>query len=136
MKKIKLEDTDPYNGKTPKDNMIALWEKNFLREAGKFISSTYLKKEDLGTEFLDSSGEKWKILGYVGGKELPCEKVSTGEIFIWDRWDVSMIVRSEEHQKGSKVVEYIYPEKKKTSRKKSANEKSSSQLDLFSESEE
>jgi hypothetical protein len=118
--------------------VIEIWKKNFLRDAAKFTKTTYLKAEDYMSEFKDSDGEVWQILGVIEGREIPCLKISTGEIHIWDRWQVSLIKYPEEHKKSERKVEYIYPGKAKRGRKKKEDtliEKESSQLSLFSDEE-
>jgi hypothetical protein len=69
-------------------------------------------------------------------KDMPCEKISTGEVFIWDRWDVSLLRQSEEHARVSRTIEYVQPEKKKKTRKKKEEEPvkpENPQLSLFEE---
>ena len=133
MKQIRLQ-TEP--GK--KNPLVVIWEKVFINDTSKFISSTRLKPEDLGAIFEDENGETWKVLGMMEGKDLPCEKVSTGEIFIWDRWKVSNLVHPEEHANAKKVVQYIYPEPVKDTRKKKEKVEvtENTQLDLFVEETE
>ena len=120
-----------------KNPLVITWEKNFINDTSKFISSTRLKSQDLGVIFEDEDGESWKILGMMDGKDLPCEKIATGEIFIWDRWKVSNIVHNEEHVNAKKIIEYIIPEPIKAVRKKKEPviKEVDSQLNLFTESE-
>lgn len=91
------------------------------------------------SEFKDSDGETWQILGVIEGREMPCLKISTGEIYVWDRWQVSLIKYPEEHKKSERKVEYIYPDKAKRGRKKKEEtpiEKEAPQLSLFNNEEE
>jgi len=104
--------------KYPPQTLINVWKKNFLRDAAKFTKTTHLTSEDYLSEFKDSEGETWRILGIIEGREMPCLNISTGIVHVWDRWQVSMIKYPEEHKKSDRKVEYIYPEKKKKSRKK------------------
>jgi len=134
MKEIKLE-TEP--GK--KNPLLAIWERGFINDTSKFISATHLKPSDLGAEFTDESGETWKILGMLEGKDMPCRN-SRGQIFIWDRWKVSGYVYPDKHAESTKLVEYL-PMKVKPKRTKKeelayqAKLEEQSQLDLFSEEE-
>jgi hypothetical protein len=114
--------------------MLKIWEKNFNHEAAKFISATYLRPEDLGAEFEDEHGNKWKLLGQMeNSREMPCEKLETGEIFIWERWKVSQLVKPDVHARMQKNVEYIFPSTKKARERK--EKPVAQQLDLFSEME-
>lgn len=126
--------------KYPPQALIEVWKRNFLRDAAKFTKTTHLKAEDYMAEFKDSDGETWQILGVIEGKEMPCLKVSTGDVHIWDRWQVSLIMYPEEHKKSERKVEFIYPEKKKATRKKKKEETpietEPSQLSLFNNEEE
>ena len=124
--------------KYPTPALAGLWKKNFLRDTNKFAKSTHLEPEDYMVEFTSPDGEKWRILGAMEGKDLPCEKISTGDAFIWDRWDVSLLVRPEEHARASKVIVMVEPEKKKRATKKKTEEivPESPQLSLFGESDE
>lgn len=133
MKQIRLQ-TEP--GK--KNPLVVIWERVFINDTAKFISSTRLKPEDLGAVFADEDGESWKVLGMMEGKDLPCEKMSTGEIFVWDRWKVSNLVHPEEHANAMKAVEYIFPTPVKPTRKKKEKIEvvENVQLDLFTESTE
>jgi hypothetical protein len=136
MRQIKLDDTYEYNGSTTRSTFIKVWERIFLNEASKFISATYLQVEDLGREYTDNSGVRWKLLGQMENtRELACEKVETGEVFTQDRWKVSQYLRPEEHLNATKVVEYVHPSKKKE-RKAAAPRPVAQQLDLFSSLEE
>ena len=118
MKKIKLDDTSIYNGVNPKDVTMELWKKNFLHESAKFISSTHLQPSDYEREFEDEYGEKWKIVGQMDGKDMPCEKLSTGEIFIWDRWNVSAMVYPDKHAESMKLLNIKQANTKKSKPKK------------------
>jgi hypothetical protein len=126
--------------KYPPQSLIEVWKRNFLRDSYKFTKTTHLKSEDYMAEFKDSSGETWQILGVIEGKEMPCLKVSTGDVHIWDRWQVSLIMYPEEHKRAERKIEYIYPEKKKVTRKKKTEETpitpEDSQLSLFKNEEE
>jgi hypothetical protein len=136
MRQIKLDETHEYNGSTTRSTMIKIWEKNFLNEASKFISATYLKCEDLGREYTDHNGVRWKLLGQMENtRELACEKVETREVFILDRWKVSQLMRPEEHMNATRRVEYVLPNKKKE-KKPAAPRPVAQQLDLFSSLEE
>jgi hypothetical protein len=120
------------------ESLIKLWAKNFINDTNKFIKATYLQPTDLHAEFTDEAGVRWRILGAIEGKDLACEKVDTLEIFALDRWKISMILHPEEHAKGAKTIETIYPKKavkaKKEPKVESAIEKKDdSQLSLFSE---
>ena len=128
MKQIRLQ-TEPGR----KNPLITIWEKIFLNDTSKFISSTYIKPEDLGREFTDNEGEKWSILGMMEGKDMPCQN-SKGEIFVWDRWKVSSFLYPEKHEK--KVVEYIPMKPKSKVKKTKAIKEESVQLNLFNETEE
>jgi hypothetical protein len=125
--------------KYPTPALADLWKKNFMRDTMKFAKSTHLLPEDYMAEFEDSTGEKWRVLGCIEAKEMPCEKISSGEVFIWDRWKVSLLVRPAEHKKAERRVEMVFPEKKKKSRKKAEETPevaSSPQLSLFDQPEE
>jgi hypothetical protein len=129
MKQIRLQ-TEPGR----KNPLVTIWEKIFLNETSKFISSTHLKNEDLGKDFTDDEGETWKILGMMEGKDMPCQN-SKGEIFIWDRWKVSNYMYPEKHEQAKKVVEYI-PMKVKPKKTKKQEKEESLQLGLFNEEPE
>lgn len=131
MRRIKLDDTNHYRGISTKDTFLRIWSKNFLNETSKFISSTHLKPEDLGAIFEDHEGEKWKILGHMDGREMPCEKLSTGEIYVWDRWKVSSIVHKDKHERAKMKVEWIEPAKEKKTRKAAEPRPVAQQLSLF-----
>jgi hypothetical protein len=124
--------------KYPTPALAGLWKKNFLRDTNKFAKSTHLEPEDYMAEFTSPDGEKWRILGAMEGKDLPCENISSGYAFIWDRWDVSLLVRSAEHAKSAKVIVMVEPEKKKRVTRKKTEEiiPESPQLSLFGESGE
>jgi hypothetical protein len=119
--------------KYPTPALADLWKKNFLRDTKKFAKSTHLEPEDFLAEFTDVDGEAWRILGSMEGKDIPCEKISTGDVFIWDRWDVSNLVRPDEHAKSTKIVIMVEPEKKKRTRKKAEDivSEETTQLSLF-----
>lgn len=104
--------------KYPTEALQKMWKTNFIRETAKFAKSTYLCPEDFMTEFKDKDDESWRILGVIEGKDMPCEKISTGEVFIWDRWKVSLLVHPEKHKNVERKTETFYPSKKKTSKKK------------------
>ena len=116
MKKIRLDDEE-YNGKSIRSSMLELWKKNYLNEAWKFIQATRLNADDLYKEF-DYQGEKWKIMGNIDSRDMVCEKISTGEMFIWDRLKVSSIVKVDEHNMYKRKVEFIMPDKKATRKSK------------------
>lgn len=103
MKKMKL----------PVQALLTVWEDNFRKDTNKFIKATYLEPEDLGKEFTDREGVTWKILGSMEGKDMPCQKVGTNEVEIWDRWKVSQYVRPEKHAKALKKVEFTHSSDKK-----------------------
>lgn len=125
-----------YQGRSIRKRYEEIWAKNFTNETSKFISPTLLKPEDLKKEFLDEKGEAWIILGQTEqSRELACEKVSTQEIFLWDRWKVSTLVRPTEHTNATTTKEYIYPSTKKTRKKKDPADSIPLQLDLFSSSD-
>lgn len=128
MKKIRL-DNEEYNGKSIRDSMLELWKKNYMNEAWKFIQSTRLNADDLYKEF-EHQGTKWKIMGNIDSRDMVCEKVETGEMFIWDRLKVSSIVKVDEHTAYKKKVEFIMPDAKKAPRKPKIEE--AGQLNLFS----
>jgi hypothetical protein len=132
MRKINLDKT-VYYGRTSLDTHLEMWSKNFNYETSKFISAARIKPEDLGRIFLDKDNVEWKILGMIDGKEVPCEKVSTGEIFCWEKMKISHLLYPDLHQKKQKV-EYIFPEKPKRKKKSEEPESkpSDTQLDLFS----
>jgi hypothetical protein len=121
------------------ESLIKLWQKNFINDTNKFIKATYLQPTDLHREFEDEKGVKWRILGVIEGKDLACERVDTLEIFALDRWKVSMILHPEDHARGSKTIETIYPSSKKAKAPKAApvpkEEPRSPQLDLFNSEE-
>ena len=134
MKKINLDDTHVINGSTTKKNFIKIWEKNFVHDTSKFLGSSRLKPYDLGKTFKDVEGAEWKIVGLIEVRDLACEKLSTGEIFVWDKWKVSLLMHPEEHAKMNRKVEYVQPKKERKTRKKSVaeeNKPDESQLDLF-----
>ena len=134
MRRITIDNDSDYQGITTRKSMIGLWEKNFRHEASKFISATHLQCEDLGKEFTDHNGVVWKLLGQMDGREMPCENQETKEIFIWDRWKVSQLVRPEEHLKAAKRTEFIFPTKEKRRTKKEPKLKAEQlQLNLFDE---
>jgi len=103
--------------KYPSEALAGLWKKNYMRDTSKFAKSTFLENSDYMREFKDEQGEAWRILGAIEGKEMPCEKISTGEVFIWDKWNVSLLVRPEEHNRTSKTIVLTFPEKKKGRKK-------------------
>lgn len=117
------------------ESLIKLWQKHFINDTNKFIKATYLLPTDLNAEFEDEKGVKWRILGAIEGKELACERLDTLEIFALDRWKISMILHPEDHVRGAKTIETIYPSTKKPRAKKAApaptSELPTSQLDLF-----
>ena len=120
------------------ESLIKLWQKNFINDTNKFIKATYLMPTDLGAEFTDEGGIRWRILGAIEGKDLACEKVDTLEIFALDRWKISMILHPEEHAKGAKTIETIYPKKTKAKPEPKPaapveEKKDDTQLSLFSE---
>lgn len=120
----------------PTPALANLWKKNFLKDTAKFAKSTHLCPEDYMGTFKDKNGEEWRILGALEGKELPCENLTTGDVFIWDRWEVSLLRRPEDHERTSRKVEVHFPEKKKGRAKKvteTEKETTDSQLSLFSE---
>lgn len=123
--------------KYPPQSLLEVWKKNFLKDVAKFTRPTFLQAEDYLSNFTDSDGETWQILGAIENKEMPCLKISTGEVHIWDRWQVSLIKYPKEHEKSERKVEFIFPTKKKASRKKKENEippqDENSQLSLFNE---
>lgn len=129
MRQIKF-DPKPFNGVTTLMTMTRIWENNFIHETSKFISATHMSCDDLGKDFTDESGEKWKILGMMDGREMPCQKLSTEEIFVWDRWKVSQLLHPERHEKATRKVDYVLPSKQKT-RKTRKSQEGSVQLDLF-----
>jgi hypothetical protein len=92
--------------KYPTPALAGLWKKNFLNDTAKFAKSTHLEPEDFMTEFTDKDGEQWRILGAMAHKDMPCEKISTGDVFIWDRWEVSLLKHPNHHNRTSKTVEY------------------------------
>lgn len=136
MKQIIVDDKKKdFRGMTNKDGLVKSWERQFLNETAKFISGTFLQREDLGKIFIDSQGQEWKILGQMDGKDMPCEKISTNEIFVWDRWKVSALVYPDKHAKAAQKTEYIYPKLKSKRVKKDVEQTkldtTNPQLDLF-----
>lgn len=125
MRQIRLE-----NEPGRKNPLIKVWEKIFINDTSKFIGSTRLKPEDLGKTF-ENAGETWTILGMMEGKDMACQN-SKGEIFIWDRWKVSLQMYPEQHENAKKNVEYVAP---KVKPKRTKVVKPDPQLDLFTESE-
>ena len=126
--------------KYPTPALAGLWKKNFHNDTAKFAKSTHLEPEDFMTEFTDKDGEQWRILGAMAYKDMPCEKISTGDVFIWDRWEVSLLKHPEHHNRTSKTVEFRQPEKKKRATKKKKEDEevlipksNDSQLSLFNE---
>lgn len=119
--------------KYPTPVLLDYWKKNFEREMAKFIKSTHLQLEDYMGEFQDSDGESWKILGVIDNKEMACEKISSSEVFIWDRWRVSQLKRPDEHKKADKKIEYVVPDKRKKRSSKKDAPVGGSQLSLFNE---
>lgn len=126
--------------KYPTPALAELWKKNFQNDTAKFAKSTHLEPEDFMTEFTDKDGEQWRILGAMAYKDMPCEKISTGDVFIWDRWEVSLLKHPEHHIRTSKTVEYRQPAKEKKKRVTKKKEEEApitksvdSQLSLFNE---
>ena len=117
--------------KYPTSTLLDFWKKNYERELSKFTRTTYLRMEDYMSEFKDGE-ETWKILGVIDGKEMACEKISTGEVFVWDRWQVSLLKHPEAHKRGARKIELIYPDKKK---KKTEKESPKIKEQLFDENE-
>lgn len=116
--------------KYPSELLLASWQKNYRRDVMKFINTTHLKLDDLMSDFCDEDGEMWKILGVIETKDVACQKISTGEVFIWDRWKVSLLKEPDEHKRTSKNVVYSFSKEKKQ------RIKNDDELDLFSEIEE
>lgn len=121
--------------KQPSEAVAKMWKAAYLRETNKFACSTQLTPEDYHTEFVDNKGVRWKILGALEGKEMPCENVETSEISIWDRWKVSELKHPEKHAAYKKKIDYAFPEivkkKKVTIEKPEDKEDDNGQLDLF-----
>jgi hypothetical protein len=120
--------------KQPSEALAKLWKDTFMKDAAKFMGPTFLEVEDFHGEFTDTNGEVWKILGSLAGREMACEKIATNEIFIWDRWEVSLLKRPERHAKATKTVEITWAEKKKKEKEKEEIKKPSKeaiQLNLF-----
>ena len=113
MKKFIFKDDSVYMGVSTRDTVESIWKKNFLHESSKFISATYLQPEDLGREFIDEKGDNWKILGQTEGREIPCENLTTKEIFTWDRWLISEILYPGKHKSEFKKTEFVKPTKKR-----------------------
>jgi hypothetical protein len=99
--------------KYPSAAVAKLWRKNFINDAAKFVRSTNLVPEDFERIFTDSHGKEWKILGSMDGRDLPCQLLESGEVFIWDRWKVSLLIYPEKHEKFQKKVETMFPTVKK-----------------------
>lgn len=112
----------------PPQSLREVWRKNFIYDTQKFIKSSFLSKEDLDRTF-EFNGETWKIIGSMEGKEMTCEKLESGEVFIWDRWKVSSLLHPDVHAKANMKVEMVYPKKKE--RKKKAEEEKPKQLNMF-----
>lgn len=133
MRKIKPDKT-VYFGKSSYDTQLEMWSRNFMNETSKFITAARIKPEDLGRIFVDNENAEWKILGMIDGKEIPCEKISTEEIFCWDKMKISNILYPDLHKKKPKV-EYTFPDmskKKKVEKNSSPRSPQDNQLDLFS----
>lgn len=122
--------------KKPTASLAKLWQEYFYKDAGKFIGPTHLQTADWHTEFTDAKGEVWKILGSLEGRDMPCEKLSTGEVFLWDRWQVSLLKHPERHLTATRKSEFFFPEKTKKRASKKIQEDTPSvtpQLNLFDE---
>lgn len=127
----------------PTPAVANLWRKNFINDTSKFVRSTHLVPGDFERVFMDSHGKEWKILGSMDGRDLPCQSLESGEVYIWDRWKVSLLIYPEKHEKFQKKAETIFPSTKKKRVKAEVKveadpepeeEKTDQQqLDLFSE---
>jgi len=115
--------------KYPTEVLTNMWKKNFINETSKFACSTHLKPDDYLSTFKDYDGIEWKILGALEGKELACQNLEDGEVYIWDRWKVSTLRHPDVHAKVEMKREFFYPEKKKGRAKKV--DETESQLSLF-----
>lgn len=115
--------------------LVALWKKNFINDCSKFVRTNNLKREDYHREFHDEEGKTWKILGSMEGKDMPCELLETGEIYIWDRWKVSLLIYPEKHEEYKNKMPLLFPSaKKKRAPKKEKEplpEQKTEQLNLF-----
>jgi hypothetical protein len=128
----------------PTPAVAKLWRKNFINDSAKFVRATNLVPEDFERVFTDSQGKEWKILGSMEGRDLPCQLLESGEVYIWDRWKVSLLIYPEKHEKFQKKVETVYPSTKKKRVKAVKTEvktelepeKLVEQLDLFSEEDD
>jgi hypothetical protein len=98
--------------KPPSPAVADLWKKNYMKDAAKFISPTYLDAEDYHGTFKDHKGVEWRILGAITSKEIPCQIVETEEVFIWQAWDVSQLVHPDKHENYRKEQTFENPKKK------------------------
>jgi hypothetical protein len=126
--------------KAPSEDLTRLWKELFYKDAGKFIGPTHIQIPDYHTEFVDKKGVSWKIWGSLEGKEMPCENLTTGEFFLWDRWQVSLLKHPEKHANSKRIVTVTYPEPEKKRKIKKVEDVQDSaptpQLSLFEESED
>lgn len=118
--------------KSPSESLAKLWKEMFFKDAGKFIGPTHLQIDDYLSTFTDKKGAAWKIHGSLEGKDLPCENIETGEFFLWDRWQVSLLKHPDKHAKATRIVTVTFPEVVKKRAKKSDAVPETPQLDLFS----
>jgi hypothetical protein len=127
--------------KKPTPAVAALWKKNFNNDCSKFARSTNLTRDDFHREFADAEGKTWKILGSMEGKDMPCELLETGEIYIWDRWKVSLLIYPEKHKEYDLKTQVVFPstKKKRATKSKAVEEETKTprpeQLNLFGEEE-
>ena len=125
--------------KAPSEALANLWKEYYMKDAGKFIGPTHLEITDYHSEFTDNKGVVWKIWGSLEGRDMPCENLSSGEFFLWDRWQVSLLKHPEKHAKATRVitVTWLEPEKKKKVKKADDEvEETTPQLNLFHTPEE
>jgi hypothetical protein len=129
--------------KRPTPALSELWKKNFHNDCSKFVRTNNLLPTDFMREFEDAEGKKWRILGSMEGRDMPCELLETGEVFIWDRWKVSLLLYPEKHLDYKLRVPVTFPTvRKKRAAKKTEEEApreekvENHQLNLFDDEEE
>lgn len=80
----------------PPPCLLKAWEKNFRYEQSKFINSTYLKEDDLFSQFIFEENT-WTICGQMENGDIVCKNEKTNQYFTWDKWKVSQLRHPEKH---------------------------------------
>lgn len=105
--------------------LLEVWEKFFRYEQSKFINSTYLREDDLFSQFIDSDENVWIICGQMENGDIVCKNEKSGQHFTWDKWKVSQLRHPEKH-----ITDKIPGKKLKKLIKKENKEKEYVQLSL------